>query len=506
MQRVTQENPSALYYLDLALNLGGHKEYCFLAMNELVRVLYTAGITEKANDRESMCHGRDLNITVSTAFSVEISKVLSQSDISSMITPFLINTSSFENRGSYGLYFFSLYNKEFCKAVNVYTCNNGIATMFRGTPIVKNGRTVDIGYKMCQKQVDGKPTSMKHGGAIEKDRNYTIIQIEITEKAFSSDAELFVTDFLGFDRSINITLNGKLVTKSTDTVYVDSNLEICVKRETGDFSSIVLNNGVPVDFLRELDDQLSLNLPRYSESGISVNLYAGLISTSNKASFTLNEDTKASLRNGLFLAECYMFLNHSWTAPQMNEWLPNTTAEVPYETLISTYHHKLTNDEELVTNLDGLKDLLSFVIHKLSSQAEPTSKKEMMLKVQDLVSKQSPLVQDVATLWFSTKTWRKSESFGAEQRGIYLNPLLNAFVETYWKCLEEAHLRRLIADRSNDIGGNGYGVVPGAQSTCDSTLNKIRSISYATPQLMTKRGLSAITVYDPDKKITYLQD
>lgn len=185
---------------------------------------------------------------------------------------------------------------------------------------------------------------------------------------------------------------------------------------------------------------------------------------------------------------------------------PTLLQKFPYETLISTYHHKLTNDEELVTNLDGLKDLLSFVIHKLSTQAEPTSKKAMMLKVQDLVSKQSPLVQDVATLWFSTKTWRKSESFGAEQRGIYLNPLLNAFVETYWKCLEEAHLRRLIADRSNDIGGNGYGVVPGAQSTCDSTLNKIRSISYATPQLMTKRGLSAITVYDPDKKITYLQD
>jgi hypothetical protein len=103
---------------------------------------------------------------------------------------------------------------------------------------------VDVGYKIAQRDVSGIPSSGKYFG-IKPDANYTKIQIDLTHSAFSSNAQLFVNEFLGYDRNMIIHLNGKLITKSTDTVYLEqsknSQVEVCVMKDSGDFSSIVLH-------------------------------------------------------------------------------------------------------------------------------------------------------------------------------------------------------------------------------------------------------------------------
>jgi hypothetical protein len=307
-----------------------------------------------------------------------------------------------------------------------------------------------------------------------------------------------------------IYLNGKLITKSTDTVYLDqtknSQVEVFVMKDSGDFSSIVLQDGMPVDYLAVLGKHLGVHVSDFSKSGMSINIYDGIHFSPHLCKLKLSEETQEKIRHGMFLAECYMYLNHEWSDTCKNAWLANSTVLGDYQIMCFSYHESTIEDENSVKNSKDLYRMIGLIIQALSNQSEPSNRADFLQRIEKLVSSQHPLVQDVILYWFSSKTWSKSGRYGAELRSKQLNPFLYAFIESYWSCLEKAHLRRLIADRSNDIEGAGYGVVASAQELCDVSLNKLRYIGKFPPRIETKTNLSAISLYDSDENITYLRE
>lgn len=336
--------------------------------------------------------------------------------------------------------FFTLYRQPWSQRVIITTDDLVRHIQIIGTPIISNGRVIDINYN-----IDVKPSRKVRKTTITIDLQGNMLN-EILDAATFIHGTLNLIDF-------PFTFNGQVLKKHTDMVQVyDDDFGTVWVAPATSFESVLFTNGVP---FAKLSHYLAALLPKkivnLVGSGIKINIKRGKYTPVQSRNRIYIEPEKKQALTSFFLTGIYYAIvesiNRDWILPQ--PFIPFIDSEKnPQQLFLSRSISEENKDESYIVSYRPTGKHIS-IAEAINSVIIQNQYLKVPLTFEYIDIDDS--VKKLIRRWFSNKkivdeaTAVKNKEF----KEVLIDPLLpqffSIFVEIYWTLgIELENMKKLI--------------------------------------------------------------